>query len=255
MSDEEIKIFWLRFIRNTERKYKPAIKAAIAAQFHQYLSTKNIQSIDATDLRKILLKLRKEASVIWGHKVQLQLRNFKNRRPMGFSERIYVLMKDFFGIDLLNDSENITDTTREYIRMVLERGALLGNSFDDMVKEMTANVQEISAKRARVIARTETIGAANKASVTVARDAGILLNKKWLSVHDNRTRHDHVLIDGTTIALYELYNVGGIYKMDHPGDKGGKDGRLKVPAKEVVNCRCTQAYVPVFDSNGRVVSS
>jgi uncharacterized protein with gpF-like domain len=251
VNDAEIKIFWVRFIRNMERKYLLSITAAIAAQFQQYISTQNIQAIDAQGLHDVLLKLRKEAAVVWGHKVQLQLRNFKNRRPMGFSERIYELMKEYFGIDLLNDSEGITDTTREYIRMTLERAALNGSSFDDIVKELSNT--ELSKRRARVIARTETIGAANKASITVARDAGILLNKKWLSVHDARTRHDHMRVDGTTIPMEELYKVG-VYAMDHPGDKGGEDGRLPVPAKEVVNCRCTQTYVPVFDSNGRVVS-
>jgi len=236
-----------------ERKHIAAIRRAVRLQFEQFFATGRVEDISAEGMAQALLALRKDAAVGWGHKILIGLpRDAKGRHPMGFSQRVYDLMRDYFGIDLLNDSEEITDTTREYIRIALSRGALNGLGVDDVVKEMQALVSDLSTKRARAIARTETVGAANKAAVVVANDSGLVLNKTWQAVHDKRTRHDHVLADGKTIAMDEYFKIGG-YDMLQPGDRGGKDGKPKVAARELVNCRCVVGFEGVKDGNGRLV--
>lgn len=252
MTDLELLTAWNIFQRRTERKYIPVMQNVVAGQFAQYFATRDVHKVSAETMGVELLALRKDCAVVWGHKVDLQLRAFKSRQPMGFSERIYGLMREYFGIDLLNDAEQITDTTREYIRLALADGALNGLSIDDIVAKMRAEVPDLSKKRARVIARTETVGAANKASITVAQNSGIALNKKWLAVHDSRTRHTHTEVDGTVLPLDRYFQVGG-NELLQPGDRGGHDGHVFVDPKETINCRCTMGYIPLRDGRGAVV--
>ena len=252
MTDSEHIQQWDRWQRRAEKKHFAAIRAAIKAQFAQFFERGSVEDITSTGLAAPLLTLRKDAAVSWGHTVLIGLRQYKAMRPMGFSQRIYELLRDYFGIDLLNDSEDITDTTREYIRRALTEGAANGQGIDAVIEQMRKDVPELSKRRAAVIARTETVGAANKAAVAVAKDSVLVLDKKWLSVHDKRTRRDHVLEDGKTVGLDEYFNVGG-YDMLQPGDRGGKDGKPKVPGKETIQCRCTLALLPKSDGRGGYV--
>lgn len=254
MNENELKTSWVRFIKTTERKYIQSIKRILDEQVRNANSP-----VNSVDMFNVLLKLRRDAAVTWGYKIKrsLKVKAIEQKseqgfidRTMGFSERIYELMKAYFGIDLLNESEGISDTTREYIRISLSRGALLGQSFDEIVRGMSES--GLNERRARVIARTETIAAANKAGHTVAKDSGLLLDKKWLAIRDKRTRRDHVIANGQIINNDEYFKIGG-YDMMAPGDRGGKEGRLKVPGREIINCRCTLAFIPKLDANGRIM--
>ena len=43
--------------------------------------------------------------------------------------------------------------------------------------------------------------------------------------------------DGQTVPDGAPFNINGAYTMQRPGDSTNEDG-TKVPAKEIVNCRC-----------------
>ena len=70
--------------------------------------------------------------------------------------------------------------------------------------------------RARRIARTETVTAANGAAHINALDTGIDKNGIWLSVHDDRTRHAHAEADEQKVRINEPFKVGGELLM-YPG--------------------------------------
>lgn len=95
------------------------------------------------------------------------------------------------------------------------------------------------ANRARVIAITETTRAYGAGTVAAgleqSRVTGRLLQKSWRTEHDDRVRASHRHLDGVTIPLYQVFNVGG-FPMLYPGDVMG-------PADEVVNCRCDMVIV------------
>jgi uncharacterized protein with gpF-like domain len=105
--------------------------------------------------------------------------------------------------------------------------------------------------RAMRIARTETVTAANAAGQIYANTSGMEMNKTWIAVKDKRTRHDHSIVDGTTIDINLPFNVGTAQMM-HPGARTQPNG-LEVPAKEIVNCRCTVGYVAKRDANGNII--
>jgi hypothetical protein len=155
-------------------------------------------------------------------------------------------MRQYYGIDLLNDAEGITEYTREVIQDVLSAAATSGISFDEIVRQLETST-ELSAMRARRIARTEVVSAANTASLINAQETDVPMVKIWLAVDDKRTRRSHRFVDDQTVPLDTPFNVGGVQMMQ-PGVRKQPSG-LSVPASEVVNCRCVLGYKVVEGSS------
>ena len=65
---------------------------------------------------------------------------------------------------------------------------------------------------------------------------GVKFKVMWIATLDNRTRHEHRLLDGQMQEVDEPFHVGGIEIM-YPADYGGKD--YKVPPDMIYNCRCS----------------
>lgn len=263
MTEQEKHNYFLRFQRfqqRREKQFAPLINKALQEQYKTFIDNVHkdgvsaINKINSLGIFKVLQDVYFDAAITYGAKIRADIVKFKKvetkAHAMGFSERMHELIKQYFGVDILNTSEGITQTTRELIREVFINAYAQGLSINDMIKQFEGT--ELSRIRARTIARTETVGAANAGAYIVAKDSGLKLNKVWLAVNDKRTRHDHRAVDGQQVPRDEYFKVGG-YDMLVPGDKGGKNGKPDVPASEVVNCRCTHVYQPVRDANGRLV--
>lgn len=213
-----------------ENLYHAKINKALINQVKQFADKKDLLYVRSGELYGVLTELYKNVGSAWAW----HTRKYKSGQ-MGFSERIVMLMRQYYGIDLLNDAEGITNTTKSVIERVLGEAAQTGWSFDEIVRRIT----EINRKRARLIARTETVTAANGAAMINAKETGIPLNKIWISAVDNRTRRDHYMMNRVTVGINENFIVGG-YPMQQPGDR-----TQGAPAKEICNCRCVVAFIPV----------
>ena len=254
MTPEQQKELWLsfnRFVKSREKYYYPKINKALRQQVQQYIDSKDIDAITSAGLYDVLKPLYMDAGITYGAKVISYLRKQKARQPIGFNKLMTDLINNFFRVDLLNMVENITDYTKELIRNILITAYPQGLSFNDIVKEL----QKLSftAARARLIARTETVAAANTGAHLAVKTTGIKHNKVWVAAHDNRTRRtprdkfDHLHMDGVTIPEDDFFNVSGEILL-FPGDR--KHG---ASAGNVINCRCTHGYVGVRDKNGRLI--
>ena len=232
MNRKEQREYWLRFHRFQQRyenMFVPKIYKALHNQVKAWAEKKDVLYVRSGELYGVILDLHLTTGSVWAR----HTRRIKAAGQMGFSERIVMLMRQYYGIDLLNDCEGITDTTKKLIEQVLSEAAQYGWSFDEIVRK----IDGINRNRARLIARTETVGAANAASMINAQSMGVPLNKIWISAVDNRTRYDHREVNQTVIDINAPFMVGG-YKMNQPGDR--KHG---APAKEICNCRCVVAYI------------
>lgn len=244
---------WHRFQKRYEKIYTVKFKRALREQVQQYLNTQNVLSVSAEPIHRVLKDLYKTVGPLWAAKTgvhRIKAVEKKAAMPMGFNERIIELMRQYYGINLLNDAEGITAYTREMIMKVLADAAETGASFSDIVKELLTNT-ELSAMRARRIARTETVTAANGAAIINAKESGLKLRKEWIAIEDRRTRHSHRNIDGAVVDIDTPFNVNGAMMMQ-PGVREQPNG-LPTPASEVVNCRCTTGFIPVRDRQGRLV--
>jgi len=98
------------------------------------------------------------------------------------------------------------------------------------------------------IARTETTSASNFAAMKAAEESDLVMQKMWISVQDNRTRitpFDHLDMNGVKQDLEKPFFVGG-QNIQYPGD-------IKASPGNVINCRCTIAFIPKRDADGMLI--
>lgn len=211
-----------------ELMYAPRINKALKAQVQQYINNKDLIYVRSGGLYVVLNDLYKTTGSAWAYNTRKPVK----AGQMGFSERIVSLMQQYFGFNLLNDAEGITQTTIRLIGEVLSEAAIEGWSFDEIVSKLEA--PDFTATRARLIARTETVNAANAGSMLNLKLSGAT-KKIWISARDSRVRPHHKEVNQVIIPIGDKFNVGGRL-MDHPGDKAGG-------ANECCNCRCAVAGI------------
>ena len=248
---------WQKFQQRYEKYYEKKFVAALKVQVAAFLKTQDIATIPSFPIYTVLVDLYKTVGPRWARVTRASMT--KATGQMGFNERIVELMRQYYGIDLLNDAEDITAYTKTVIQKILSDAAITGASFDDIVRQITSS-SELGPMRARRIARTETVTAANGAAMIYAQTSGNVMEKVWISVKDKRTRHNawanHVTIDGTKIDIEEPFTLKsqklGDIQMMQPGVRTQPNG-LAVPAAEIVNCRCVVAFNAKRDSQGRII--
>jgi uncharacterized protein with gpF-like domain len=141
-----------------------------------------------------------------------------------------------------NRLARVPDTVYANVRGATMKATTEGWSIDELADRVDAILAEAGAERwrnrARVIARTEAIGAYNAGTysgfLSYAKQLGGEWEKVWLATHDHRTRFTHARetgADGQRVGLHEMFKVGDAL-MPYPGWPGG-------PPEEVIQCRCS----------------
>lgn len=122
---------------------------------------------------------------------------------------------------------------KQKITSALTQGILQGESIDKLSRRMRS-VAEMDYKASIRNARTAMTGAQNAGRLDGyerANDMGIETQKQWLAVMDDRTRHEHRMLDGQRVDVDDPFEVDG-YEIMYPGDPAGEP-------EMVYNCRCT----------------
>lgn len=134
------------------------------------------------------------------------------------------------GIDL--------DYGKRQITAHVTSGILQGNSVNKIAKNLMISLVDMnrtSAVRAARTAITEAENAGRQAAADELESKGVILGKRWIATHDNRTRDPHIEADGQVVANGEPFIVGGEELM-FPGDRShGASGW------NLYNCRCSRA--------------
>lgn len=245
-----------KFQQSREREFAPKIFKALNSQVKEAIhyikaGVRNpTLYISSNAIVNTLRPLYLDAGVTYGAKVRASIIKQKARMPIGFNQRMIDLMNAYFMTDILNTSEGITEVTRELIQNVLSQAVQDGQGIDWIVSQLQNT--EVSRMRARMIARTETVTAANQGAIFAAQDTGLTLNKEWLATNDNRTRNTHRYVNGQKIGMDDYFSLTDGVKMAQPGARTQENG-LPTPAKDTINCRCTVVFEPIRDRNGRLV--
>lgn len=129
----------------------------------------------------------------------------------------------------------ITETTRQQVRDIVDKGVREGLSEKQIAKLIYEIAPTKSKSRAQTISRTETHSAANATADLTAKSTGLDMDRRWVAAKDERTRDAHRRADGQTVGQFETFNVGG-EELRFPGDPRGS-------AENVINCRCVVAYI------------
>ncbi|ACI00364.1 gp4 [Listeria phage P40] len=129
----------------------------------------------------------------------------------------------------LNKANRIKTATR--LEVILKQAFIRGDGFDKISKQVQEHMG-MSMRHANTIARTEAgrlISIGNAENQRQLVQMGVKANKRWFSIKDKKTRHDHRLLDGQKRPIDQPYEVNGHYAMAP---------RLFGIASEDINCRC-----------------
>ena len=144
-----------------------------------------------------------------------------------------------FGLRLADET---TNTTKAAIRAQLIEGVRAGEGISQLTARVRAATQ-FNANRAELIARTETLRAANAAkhhTYTLLRRAGVVEQIQWVSTLDRRTRPAHAALSGQIRTVGTPFEINGM-TAPYPGGF----------AEPGQNCRCRCTIVGVFEEGGK----
>jgi hypothetical protein len=247
------------FQQNREKFFTKKILNALNTQIEEFLTAyksgrNDLMSISSVSMREVLREIyldsRHYASLVYSQLPKAP-KTLKRLAPMGFNEEFIRMINDWFEANVLQTVELITNTTRNIVKEVLQQATEEGRNLNWIEDQLTTESKELTRNRARLIARTETVTASNRASYMAAAKTGLMMKKEWLSAEDKRVRPDHQMVNGSKIDMEDYFIVGDS-KLLLPGARVQENG-LPSPASEICNCRCVVLYVPVR-INGALVN-
>lgn len=178
----------------------------------------------------------------------------QNQKAAGFgrNEQWVRDVLKYLQFHMLNLVQNITDTMREDILNILQKGVDGQLSLPEIIANLKAT--GLIEARAKVIARTEIVRAANVGHSVAAKSFPYEVNKKWSAAKDHRTRHSHVFINDHMVDENDFFKVPvydkkvqiGFDEMLYPGD-------VNAHPSNTVNCRCRVIFEPKRDVNGNLM--
>ena len=122
---------------------------------------------------------------------------------------------------------------KKHITAAINRGILLGDPIPDIAQRIL-NVANMDLNAAIRSARTATTAAECAGRIDTykyAESLGIEMQQEWVATLDDRTRHEHRILDGQRVDIGEAFEVDGA-TIRYPGDP-------QAPGYLVYNCRCT----------------
>jgi SPP1 gp7 family putative phage head morphogenesis protein len=138
--------------------------------------------------------------------------------------------------DRKNKLSGVPDEVFDRVRNQITAGLQNGDSLRDIAANVRSEFNDISAGRANVIASTETAAAAGVGRHQAMKDAGVQY-KQWLTSGNANVRSAHADMNGTIVAMDELFVVtnddGDTDEVMHPGDPDGEPWN-------VINCHCVE---------------
>ncbi len=136
-------------------------------------------------------------------------------------------------------------TTYVKVSSKVNQGIINGDSID-VVAENIKTTGLFDIKRARMIARTETVSSLNAGHIEASNQSGVVKGKRWLTALDGNERESHARASGQERKLNELFDLD-MEQVMAPG--------MGAEPSENLNCRCTMIEILDTDRIGRSVEA
>ena len=210
--------------------------------------------IDVAIMREDIVKMYRELyetiGIDYGNKINSQLEKTKKANVLFNNE----LLKEILLFLSSDGGERITsvrdtlvaDVIKSIQKSLGENGTVI--DLRNAIQSIIEKNQTFYKWQSLRIARTETTTSSNFAAIKTAEQSDLVLDKVWISVQDNRTRitpYDHFDMNDQKQELEKPFFVGG-ENIQYPGDANASAGN-------VINCRCTIAFVPKRDADGMLI--
>ena len=194
-----------------------------------------------SDMLRILSDNAREVIITMGNRLERQ-------RIVKKSDDIDSVVSSYTTTATAQNVRNITETTRKSIQAEIKLGLETGLSNPQISKNIRKSTG-FSAKRATLIARTETHQAMNYGNQSIAKRLGLKKPvKEWASAMDERTRSWHSNMNGVQVGIDDTFKIltpvaGGAIvekQLQYAGDPNGG-------ATNTINCRCFVLYYDADD--------
>jgi len=177
----------------------------------------------------------------------------RQNKSFGFNSIWRGLIQGFFDIISARKITQMTRTEQQRINILLQKAQDQGLDVWDTRRLLLS--PDVNDARARLITRTESLGAASFGATVAANQTGLVLIKRWISARRWSTRRlpkdqfDHFNMHMVTVRQDERFLVpsktGGEFML-YPGDQEGSAGNI-------CNCLCKVIYEAERDASGRLV--
>jgi len=208
-----------------------------------------VASFNFAPMQQAYLKVYTRVGLVQGNRIGRELnREQKQYFRTSFESTFMQSILEWVHTNLGRRIVDVNEYTIELIQNLVSDALYKNYSVSQMraYLERTLNSPKFTRMRSLRIARTETTTAANHGAFQVSEESDLVLDKEWISVIDDRTRHDHLVENGQTAPRDENFKMADGSLMLFPGDPKGA-------AKQVINCRCTYSFVPRRDNNGMLI--
>ncbi len=196
------------------------------------------------DLVRAFWAAFRRTGTVFYQQVADAVQQLKTTRPVerkGMGDEFWNNFQAFVNLHTASKVTRVNDTTKRWIKRVINRGTSEGKAPREIAKELRASGQ-FNKMRANRIARTEVHMVSNFATQQAVKSTHLRMEKEWVAFIDDRTRPeagadpkwDHRVMNGKRVGMNEDFLVSG-ERMAYPGDNRGS-------AANVINCRCVLLY-------------
>lgn len=210
-----------------------------------------ISNISEDKIKAMLVDVYSTIGLDYGVKINKTLEKITKADNILFNETLLKEILLFLSTDggkkIVSIQNTLIEDVIKAIQSKLTNGTSLAN-LRDIIFEIGKRSGTFYKYQALRIARTETTASANFSAMATASKSKLLLEKEWISVQDNRTRvtpYDHFDMNKQKQDLDKPFLVGGEEIM-YAGDPNASAGN-------VINCRCSVAFVPKRDKDGNLI--
>ena len=207
-------------------------------------------SIMHEDILKMYRELYQTIGIDYGNKINNQLEKTKKANVLFNNEllkEILLFLSSDGGVRITSVRDTlVADVIKSIQKSLGKNGTVI--DLRNAIQSIIEKNQTFYKWQSLRIARTETTTSSNFAAIKTAEQSDLVLDKVWISVQDNRTRitpYDHFDMNDQKQELNKPFFAGGENIM-YPGD-------TKASAGNVINCRCTIAFVPKRDADGMLI--
>lgn len=208
-------------------------------------------NITFNDIFKMYKELYGTVGVDYGKRINKDLEKIKKANVLfndALLREILLFLSNDGGLRITSVRDTlIQDIIKSIQKSLGENGTIV--DLRNAIQAIISKNQTFYKWQSLRIARTETTTSSNYAAMQTALMSDLVLEKFWISIqNDGRTRttpYDHLDMNNQKQELEKPFFVGG-ENIQYPGD-------TKASAGNVINCRCTVAFVPKRDADGMLI--
>lgn len=256
------KVYYVKFLNYFESVYSTAANIVESEGTNQYLTSitshlqeKRLNNIYLQLYREVMLK---EAEIEYAILPGMGRKDFISdivnlfRGNQGEAIRLWrTILGEYLETRILSRITEVTSTTVKKLSEIIEKAISEGLGAKETAR-LIRDQTKFNRNRSLVVARTETVTAANQGKYMAAETSPFLMEKSWITTLDGRERPSHREMDGVPFIDLDAY-----FFLDAPKMNGLEQAQYPcadtLSAGNTIQCRCSLTLRIKTDSEGNPI--